>query len=97
VRGRIVAKPSDRLFRRLPVFTTRGVKQLDFTDSRETSAVGGHWNAIGHGLNTGKWSKVAMFRGKKVHGHTLETDPDVIEAEARRGEIDFLDIYEVIL
>ncbi len=94
-RRRIVAKSSDRLFRRLPALTTKGLKQLDFTDSREASVVGRHWNAIGHGLNTGDWSRVAALRGKKIRGHTLEADPDVIEVQARRGELDFEDIYEL--
>jgi hypothetical protein len=94
-RGRIVAKPSDRLFRRLSVFTTKGVKHLDFTDSRVTSVVGRHWNAIGQGLNTGDWGSVAAFKGERVRRYTLETEPDTIEAWARRGELDFEDIYEL--
>ncbi len=94
-RRRIVAKSSDRLFRRLPALTTKGLKQMDFTDSRQSSVVGRYWNEIGHGLNTGDWSGVATFKGKKVRGRALETDPDVIEARARRGELDFEDIYEL--
>ena len=95
-RGRIVAKSSDRLFRRVAALTTKGLKQVDSTDSREAAVAGRHWNTIGHGLETGDWSRVAAFRGKKVRGRTLETDPDVIEAQARRGELDFEDIYELM-
>lgn len=94
-RGRIVAKSIDRLFRRLPALTTKGLKQVDSTDSRETSDLSRHWTAIGHGLGTGDWSRVAALKGKKVHGHMLETDPDVIEAEAQRGKLDFDDIYDL--
>ncbi len=94
VRGRIVARPTDRLFRRLPALTTKGLRQLDLTDSREASVVGRHWNAIGQGLG-GDWTKAATFKGTRVHGYALETDPDMIEPQAQRGEFDFEDIYEL--
>lgn len=94
-RGRVAAKSTDRLFRRLPVLTAEGLKQLDLTASGDASVVGGHWSAIGHGLNTGNWSNVAAYKGRKVRGHTLETDPDIIERHAQRGEVDFEDIYEL--
>lgn len=93
-RGRIVARPTDRLFRRLPALTTKGLKQLDLTDSREASVVGRHWNAIGQGLS-GDWTKAATFKGTRVHGYALETDPNLIEPQAQRGELDFEDIYEL--
>lgn len=93
-RGRVVAKSTDRLFRPLTALTTKGLKQLNLTDSRQASVVGGHWSAVGHGLNTGNWNNVAAFKGKKVHGHALETDPDVIERQAQRGALDFEDFYD---
>lgn len=94
-RGRIVAKPTDRLFRRLSILTTQGIKEVDTTNFRVASDAGRHWNAIGHYLGTGNDRSLRVFRGKKISGHTLETDPDVIERQANRGELDFEGPYDL--
>jgi len=94
-RGRYVALAGDRLARPpLRVLTTEGPKDLIVRGSRGSSLVGAHWNAIERFLSTGDTNRLTPFRGKRVAGHTLETDPDAIEREARRGELEFEDLYQ---
>jgi len=95
-KGRVVARPSDRLYRRMRVLTKpAGPKDLDIRSSRDATVVGKHWNAVKHHLSTGDERPLAAFKNVKVAGHFLETDPDTIEAWASRGELDFEDIYDL--
>ena len=70
-----------------------GLVELDLRDSDQASLVGRHWAAIGRFLETGDETVLQEFRGSQVAGFVLETDPDVIEELARRGELRFEDIY----
>jgi len=76
------------------VLTTDGVEYLEVRDPVERSVVGQHWNAVRTYLNTGDDSRLWQLEGETVAGKQLETDPDAIEEQARRGELDFEDIYE---
>jgi hypothetical protein len=93
--GRIVARRADRLYRHMRVFTIEGPKAIGVRGSRVASVVGAHASASQHFLATGDDSRLQTFKGKRVGGLLLETDPDVIEAWARRGALDFEAIYEL--
>lgn len=94
--GRITATPSDRLYRRMRALTRPdGPQDLDIQNSRDARRIGLHWNAVKHLLATGDERPLAAFKNVRVRGHQLETDPDIIEAWARRGELDFEDIYDL--
>jgi hypothetical protein len=62
--------------------------------SPAASAIGRHWNAVKDFLHTGDSRGLEPFRGKRLLLSWFETDPDRIERWARRGELDFEDIYE---
>lgn len=71
------------------VRTTRG--------SQVRSLIGAHHQAIKQylGPEGGDPSVLEQFRGKRLAGVELETDPDRIEEIWRRGQLDFLEIYAV--
>ena len=91
--GRYRPTPADRLFRPLRALTTEGVVDLDLPDSRVATLIGRHWAAIRRFLDTGNETVLQEFQGQRVGSFILETDPDVIEDLARRGELSFEDIY----
>ena len=62
----------------------------------EASTVGGFWSAVGQSMRTGR-DHLAAFRGVTIDGFEAETDLDTIEWLARRGELDFAEIYLVDL
>lgn len=76
------------------VLTTMGVEVLFEVHRKDMSAVGKHWNAVQRFLATGETDQLRRFRGVKVGGRTLMTDPDEIEDWAAAGGLDFEDIYE---
>jgi hypothetical protein len=93
---RWVARPADRLLRPMQILAEGGIEyEVVVRGSRAASLIGGHWSAIGYYLDTGDASRLAHFRGKRVAGRTLETDPDVIDIWDRRGELQVEDIYSL--
>ncbi len=92
--GRYVARPTDRIGRPERVLTTEGPKNLTLRGSRVSSIVGRHWNAVQRFLATGDTHVLQAFQGKHVAGYELEANPDVIEREGRRGELEFEDLYQ---
>ena len=93
--GRIVATRGDRLFRRMRVLTTDGLQTIDLRGSRVASLVAKHISAAKHYLSTGDESGLGPFTDVFPGGKRLMTDPMAIEREARRGELDFEDIYDL--
>jgi hypothetical protein len=92
---RYVARKADRLYRRMLVTSTRGVVAADVRGSNAARLIAQHANAVRRYLD-GRAGPEALtrFRGKRVGGFELETDPEALEALARGGEFDFLDLYE---
>lgn len=91
---RYLARPTDRLPRPVQVLTTEGTKSLVLRGSNVTTLVARHWNTVGRFLATGETRALDSFRGRRVAGRELETDPDAIERQARRGELEFEDLYQ---
>lgn len=92
--GRYRATASDRLYRPLTALTTEGQVGIDVTDSATASRIGSHWAAIDHYLASGHEDRLQPFRGRRIGRYVLETDPDVIDELARRGELSFEDLYQ---
>ena len=84
---------SDRSYQRMSVLSTEGLRDIDTRGSRARSLVGSHWSALGKFLAAGDVSVLDPFRGKRVGGVELATDPDLIEEYGRQGELDIDDIY----
>ena len=75
------------------VVTIDGVRDLAVTDPDERSVAGSHWNAVTHYLETGEFNQLTPFRGVKVAGNELETDPDVLDVREDEGSLDIDHIY----
>ncbi len=93
--GRLKARPTDRLFRRMRLLADEGVIDIDVRSSRRATWIGEYWNAVHHFLATGDDSRLRPFAGKSVGAQRFETDADSVELWARRGVLDFEDIYEL--
>lgn len=87
---------SDRLFRPMYVYSAGRAVPVDVRGSRVASVVGAYHAAVRRYLSTGDDSSLAKFAGKRVGGVELETDLDVIDELARRGEFDFESIYRMV-
>ena len=79
---------------RMRILTTKGVEDVDLLTPRARSTVGRYWNAVQRFLYTGETDDLEAFRGIRIRGRRLLTDPDEIERLARIGELDVDDIYE---
>ena len=89
---------------RMRMLTTTGQRVLSvFADSRASSLIGGHWNAIKVFRDTGDPSLLARFEGVSIGVQTsagfrpfatFETDLETIRRWARSGELDLDDPYE---
>jgi hypothetical protein len=87
------ASRADRLYRRMAVLSDQGRVDVDVRGSRAASLIGRHFNAISRYLATGDGSMLAPFRGQRVGGVELVSDPNRIEQLAARRELDIDDIY----
>lgn len=91
--GRYRVKKRDSLYRRLRVVTTQGRIELE-VDSEEASLVSRHANAVRKYGYTGDTNALVHFRGVRVAGHELESDPDALDRLDREGELGYLDLYD---
>ena len=77
--------------------TTRGVEMLPGLSDIDASTVGRHWNAVRRYLEYGYETDLSNFHGVSVAGRFLETDPDVIDWHALRGDVRFESIYDEVI
>ena len=77
----------------MSALTIEGLQDIDTRGSKSRSLVSAHWRAVNRFSATGDVFVLIPFKGKRVGGYTLATDPDQIEEYARRGELDIDDIY----
>jgi hypothetical protein len=89
-------RASDRLTRQMLVISEGETVALDVRGSRQAGLVGEYWNAVSRFLETGDMRALAKFRGRRVAGRTLETDPEVLEGLALSGGLQFEDIYSLV-
>lgn len=87
------------------VLTTDGLLYLRGLDQHDASAVGRHWNAVRHYLDTGESMDLADIDGVELDGldedgarrrAVLETDLDAIDVHAIRGDVRFESIYDEV-
>ena len=79
---------------RMRILIADGVGWVTPRGEAEASDIGTYWNAVRRYRRTGDDSGLWPYEGMQIAGHTLETDPDVIDYWAATGELDFEDIYE---
>lgn len=93
--GRTVASGSDRIYRQLNLITTDGRKdEVPLRTSRQASLVGRHADAIKRFLASGDDAPLRKFRGVKVAGYELESDPAAIEELERTSQLDGYEPYD---
>jgi len=92
VSGRYSATSSDRLKREILVFGSGGYDPVTVRSSRQAKLASEHLIAVGRFLRTGDTDWLKRFRGKRIGGVKLLTDPDRIRefAEADLVKLDGL-------
>jgi hypothetical protein len=78
----------------MPVYSTRGIVDVEVPDSDARSLVGRHMGAVLEFRDTGRTAQLAPFTGQRVGGATLETDPDRLLPLVWQGP-DFLELYRI--
>lgn len=95
--GRFLAKPSDRLPRRMRMLTPRGEVVVKTTSSRTASRIADANNALRLYVATGEPSALKPFEGKSVRSggqvYEFATDRRTIDRHIRAGAVHFVDIY----
>ena len=94
--GRWRARPADRLYRAMFVFSNGQIVPVDVRGSRKASELARYHQAVRHFLNTGDGTLLTAFEGRSVAGRPYETDLDVLEEMARRHQLDIESIYQVV-
>ncbi len=87
---------ADRMLRPMLIYSDGDLVSVDVRGSRVASTVGRYHAAVGTYLATGDTSELEKFRGKKVAGRVLDTDPDVIDELARRGSMSWASLYVAV-
>jgi hypothetical protein len=98
-RGRWMAKPFDRLVRRMRFLDERGSFSVEPANSREASKLADYWNAVDHFLTTGDDRALRRFvrmrlRTRQKTSLRFLTDLDALERLGRAGELSFEDLYQ---
>jgi len=99
-KGRLVAKPYDRLLRVMWFPTERGLIPLEIHDSRSATRLAEYDNAVKRYQLTGDEGALRRFRGKAIRSgkrsYPFITDPTILERLAYAGELHFDSIYEQV-
>ncbi len=97
-KGKLVAKPYDRLLRVMQFPTPQGLMPLEVRDSRSASRLAQYDNAVKTFLLTGDDRALRPFRGKAIRsgkrGYPFITDPETLTRLGHAGELRFDSIYE---
>jgi len=97
-KGKLVAKPYDRLLRVMHFPTPTGAIELEVRDSRSASRLAAYNNAVKTFLLTGDETPLRQFRGKDIRSgkrsYPFITDPATLEHLGNAGELRFDSIYE---
>lgn len=97
-KGKLVAKPYDRLLRVMEFPTPQGSILLEVRDSRSASRLAAYDNAVKKFLLTGDERPLRRFRGKAIRSgkrsYPFITDPETLIRLEQAGELHFDSIYE---
>jgi hypothetical protein len=92
--GRYLVKPHDRLYRRVQLIATTGPLWIDTRSSRTAQLASRHAHAVHEYGRTGDSSVFDPFRGRRVGGYVLATEPVLLAGLAAAGELDDFQLYE---
>jgi hypothetical protein len=95
--GRFYVTPSDRLPRRMRMFTSRGEEIVRTTSSRTATRIAEHNNIVREYVLTRDTGQLKRFEGKTVRSggkvYTFGTDTRTLDRHIRAGAVHFVDIY----
>jgi len=94
--GRWVVTDADRLYRAMYVNSGGAQVHVDVRGSRKASELSAYHRAVSHYLDTGDNEALRHFVGKSVGGYEYDTDLDVLDEMARRGQLDIESIYQLV-
>jgi hypothetical protein len=86
----------DRLYRPMYVHSGGATITVDVRGSHKASELSAYHRAVGHYLRTGDDDALSRFTGKSVAGVEYETDLDLLDEMARRGQLDVESIYQLV-
>ena len=91
--GSLRPLPVDREPFLMNVYSTRGIVEVEVPDSDSRTLIGHHTSAVWRYRDTGDTAQLDAFRGLRVAGVRLETNPDRLLRLLMTGP-DFLEIYQ---
>lgn len=95
--GRFYVSPSDRLPRRMRLFSTQGEVVVRTTSSRTATRIAQHNNAVRNYVLTRDRTELQRFEGKSIRSggksYTFGTDSRTLDRHIRAGAVHFVDIY----
>ena len=86
----------DRIYRPMIVYSGGAVVPVDVRGSHKATELSDYHRAVGRYLDDGDEESLRAFYGKTVDGVEYETDPDVLDEMARRGQLDIESIYQLV-
>jgi hypothetical protein len=95
---RWTVRAGDTYATEMQVLTSQGVRTVTVRGSKQRSTVGRHHNAVRRFLAEGEAAEpeLLVFYGLVIGEHELLADPEVISEMADRGELDEIDIYQLV-
>jgi hypothetical protein len=78
--GRLVPIAADREWRLMRIASQGRLVEIEVRGSRAATGVSRYWEAVATFRDTQDESVLAPFRGGRIAGHELETDPDTLNA-----------------
>ena len=95
--GRAYVRATDRLPRRMRMFTNQGEVVVRTTNSRTATKIAEHNNAVREYVLTRDTSKLKQFSGKTIRSdgatYSFGTDPRLLDRHIRAAAVHFVDIY----
>lgn len=98
-RGHWIAKPVDRLARRMRFLDSRGLTTVEPATSHEASKLSAYWQAVDHFAQTGddqllrRFARMRLRTREKVSLRFV-TDPTELERLGYAGQLSFEELYE---
>jgi hypothetical protein len=94
-RGRRIVAVRDRSYRSVNIISNRGVTTVQLS-RRDASVAGPYDAAVRRWLRYRDDSGLRKLRGVSIGDHELETDTDVLDERAGRGELEDFEFYALV-
>ena len=75
------------------LLTPRGVVEVEVPEEEERKSVSGYWYGVKL-VSGGDRGALKGYRGVRIAGYELETDPRLVTRWLKQNDVEFEDIYE---